>query len=215
MPGTREWWALVDGCPGLVTQARGLFEVAWSSAGPAPPTWPELAPPEIPPIGVPRPQVGPLRVDIDDNRLRLVAGGRAVADLLLDRVAAAGERVLITVPYVHGGAPAVVPLLAALEHAAGRGTDTRLLLGRPPDAAAGAALGRLRLDIRVMDPARCTTGHAKGAVIDATVLVASANWSGGGLGGNRELALEVDAPLAADYFAAALERDWADSRPLG
>ncbi|TMC50268.1 MAG: hypothetical protein E6J14_05295 [Chloroflexi bacterium] len=214
MPGTREWWALVDGCPGLVTQARGLFEVAWSSAGPAPPTWPELAPPEIPPIGVPRPQVGPLRADIDDNRLRLVAGGTAVADLLLDRVAAARGRVLVTVPYVHPGAPAVVPLLAALEQAAGRGIDTRLLLGRAPGADV-AAVGRLRLDIRVMDPARCTTGHAKGAVIDETVLVASANWSGGGLGGNREVALEVDAPLVADYFAAALERDWGDSRPLG
>jgi phosphatidylserine/phosphatidylglycerophosphate/cardiolipin synthase-like enzyme len=66
-----------------------------------------------------------------------------------------------------------------------------------------------------MDPARSTTGHAKGMVIDQAVVVTSANWSGAGLGGNREVALEIDAPPAAGYFAAALERDWAGSRPLG
>jgi phosphatidylserine/phosphatidylglycerophosphate/cardiolipin synthase-like enzyme len=121
------------------------------------------------------------------------------------------RRALVTVPYVHPHVPAVATLLGGLAAAAGRGCDARLLLGALPEPADLAALTRLGLAVRVMDPARSTTGHAKGAVLDGAVIAGSANWSGAGLGANLEAALAVDAPAAAGYYAAAFDRDWAAS----
>jgi phosphatidylserine/phosphatidylglycerophosphate/cardiolipin synthase-like enzyme len=91
----------------------------------------------------------------------------------------------------------------------------RLLLGAAPDLRDAAALAAMRgLHVRVMDPARCTTGHAKGVVADSAALVTSANWSAAGLGGNRESALVLEDARAADWFAAAVERDWLLARGL-
>ena len=39
-------------------------------------------------------------------------------------------------------------------------------------------------------------------------LVSSANWSAAGLGGNWEVAMRVEHPAAAAYYAAAWRRDW-------
>jgi phosphatidylserine/phosphatidylglycerophosphate/cardiolipin synthase-like enzyme len=59
-----------------------------------------------------------------------------------------------------------------------------------------------------MDPTRSTTGHAKGAVVDSTVLLGSANWSAAGMRSAWEAALVLDEPAAADYYGEALLRDW-------
>jgi phosphatidylserine/phosphatidylglycerophosphate/cardiolipin synthase-like enzyme len=59
-----------------------------------------------------------------------------------------------------------------------------------------------------MDPARSTSGHAKGAVVDGSALVSSANWSSAGLGANWEAALHIEHPGAAAYYAGAWRRDW-------
>ena len=64
-----------------------------------------------------------------------------------------------------------------------------------------------------MDPIRCTTGHAKGMVVDSSALVTSSNWSAAGLGASIECGVRIDHPAAADYFAAAFERDWQVSEP--
>ena len=79
-------------------------------------------------------------------------------------------RALVTVPYVHPHVIAVAGLLRALAAAAGRGADARLLLGGVPDPADLAAVRGLGLAARVMDPARSTTGHAKGAVLDGAAI---------------------------------------------
>jgi phosphatidylserine/phosphatidylglycerophosphate/cardiolipin synthase-like enzyme len=114
------------------------------------------------------------------------------------------------VPYVHTHVAAVRQLLGMLAAAGGR-----LLLGTPPDPADAEALRATpHLHTRVMDPARCTTGHAKGMVAGGVAVVGSANWSAAGLGGNREAALAIANERAADWFAAALERDWDVTSPL-
>ena len=209
-PGTREWWLAANAAPALAACARAALEAAWGEADPPPAAW-AGAVAEVPAVGVPRPAVAALEVDVDPGALELVTGGRAVAALLAARLGGVRHRALVTVPYVHPHVIAVAGLLRALAAAAGRGADVRLLLGGVPDPADLAAVRGLGLAARVMDPARSTTGHAKGAVLDGAAIAGSANWSGAGLGANLEAALAADDPAAAGYFAAAFERDWAAS----
>ena len=86
-----------------------------------------------------------------------------------------------------------------------------LLLGAVPDPKDVELLAALPFQVRRMDPARSTSGHAKGMVADGAVLVSSANWSKAGLGGNWEAGLRIDHPAAAAYYAAAWRRDWETS----
>jgi hypothetical protein len=205
LPGTREWWT-----------ARAAFATGWREAAAPPAAWRRAVAvaPRVPPVGVPRPAVPSLTLDVGEASLRLHTGGSEVAAELRARLSGCSTRALVTVPYVHAAVPAVRVLLDALCGALGRGADVRLLLGTEPAPADAAALRATPLSIRVMDPERCTTGHAKGVVADAAAVVGSANWSGAGLGGNREAALSLDDVRAADWYAAALDRDWEVSRPL-
>ena len=209
-PGTREWWSTVADAPSLLRAARTAFDRGWREAAAPPATWRRAlgVVPVPPPVGVPHPTVAPLSLDLAEGALHLAAGGAEVAALLGARLAAARARALVTVPYVHTRVAAVCVLLDALAAARANGTDVRLLLGTQPDPLDARALRHSSFHVRVMDPARCTTGHAKGVVADGVAVVGSANWSGAGLGGNREAALVLDDPRAADYYAAALERDW-------
>jgi phosphatidylserine/phosphatidylglycerophosphate/cardiolipin synthase-like enzyme len=215
-PGTREWWVIVAGASPLATQAEALVEAAWTEAGPLPARpWVEPAGRvEVPRVGLPRPLVPPCRVDVPATALRLDCGGGAIADLFTDAIDAAEGRVLCTVPYVHAATAPVIRLLDRLEARVRSGLDVRLLLGAVPEEGDVERLRRRRLDVRVMDPLRCTTGHAKGMVADEVAVVASANWSAAGLGHNREAALRIADPTVAGYFADALERDWSTARPL-
>jgi phosphatidylserine/phosphatidylglycerophosphate/cardiolipin synthase-like enzyme len=208
-PGTREWWATVEDAPRLLRAASTLLDSAWRDAAPPPAAWRRaVAVPIAPPVGVPRPTVPPLTLEVPAQALHLATGGAEVAALVGARLSAARTRALVTVPYVHTHVPAVCTLLDALAAARARGADVRLLLGTQPDPRDAEALRHSSIPTRVMDPARCTTGHAKGLVADGAAVVGSANWSGAGLGGNREAALVLDDPRAAGYYAAALERDW-------
>jgi hypothetical protein len=217
LAGTREWWVAISGATGLAAQARGALDAAWARAGPQPaPVRSEAAGPPIPPpVGTPLPQVPPLTADVAPGRLLLATDAAGCASLLTSRLVAARRRLLITVPYVHARAPAVAPLLAGLKAAAAARLDVRLLLGAAPGdgvAATPAELRHLGIAVRVMDPVRTTTGHAKGLVADGVVVVGSSNWSQGGLHGNLEAALAVEDGAVAGHFAAAFERDWEASR---
>jgi len=219
-PGTREWWVVARDAPRLHAEALRAVDAAWREARRPPEAWRRpaaLLPPAIPPVGVPSPRVEPVDLDITEARLHLATGGTTVAALLHERLAGVGERAFATVPYTHTHVAAVRALLDLLDAARGRGADVRLLLGTPPAAEDAAALlaTPLQTRVRVMDPEHCTTGHAKGLVADGAAVVGSANWSGTGLGGNRESALLLDDGRAADWFAAAFEHDWAVARPLG
>jgi phosphatidylserine/phosphatidylglycerophosphate/cardiolipin synthase-like enzyme len=214
-PGTREWWAIVEGAPRLLRQAAEVFDAAWREAGAAPSAWAAAAA-QPPVVGVPRPLAAPLELDVADDRLELVFGGGDIAGFLAAALERARTRVVCTLPYVHCTTRPVRALLAALAAAAARGVDVRLLLGTPPAPEDATALTELRaLSIRVMDPLRSTTGHAKGVVADGMVIITSANWSAAGLGGNREAALVIEDDRAAAYYADAQTRDWEVAAKLG
>lgn len=209
--GTREWWVVVEGAPTVLRTAAVAFDAAWEEGRPASAVWPEAAapPPVAPPIGVPPRLVAPRRFSVSSRALDVGIGGATVASLLADALAGARRRAWCIVPYVHPHVAVVADLLDAMAAAAARGCDARLLLGLPaPPADVWPVLRQRHLPVRVMDPARVTTGHAKGLVVDDRVVVGSANWSASGLGGNREAALAVRSRAVADWFAAAFRRDW-------
>jgi cardiolipin synthase len=208
LSGTREWWLFVSEAPRLARDLLARIERAWATAcsQTAARAFDRGHPPER--VGAPLEQIPPLLVEIPEESLELTIGGAAIAGLLSDRIRAATKRVLVTVPYVRTRDPAVRALLDALTAAQARGVEVRVLLGSVPQPHEGAEIRARGLPFRVMDPERSTCGHAKGAVVDSTAVVGSANWSSAGLGANWEAALAVSHPDASRYYARALLSDW-------
>jgi hypothetical protein len=213
LAGTREWWAFVDGAPTLAAAARSRVGAAWRESVPPTAVWEIEQVPEVPPIGTPRPSVAPLEVEVSPRRLHLATDARAVRTGIEALLEAARRRCLVTVPYIHTWAHEVRPLLQRCVELHGEGADVRLLLGTPPADGDVVTLRERGLPTRVMDPQRCTTGHAKGMVADRTVMVMSSNWSAAGLGASLEAGLRIDHAGAAEYFADAFDRDWAVADP--
>jgi phosphatidylserine/phosphatidylglycerophosphate/cardiolipin synthase-like enzyme len=208
LAGTREWWVTAAGTRRLHQAAAEAFHAHWARATAPPPAWGAAAQRVAPPIGTPMPQVAPRIISTASRRLRLVVGGAEVGQTLWAMITAARRRVLVTVPYAHPSALPVRDLLDRMTEASSRGVACALLLGGIPDPNDAAVLSALPFPVRRMDPARSTSGHAKGMVADASALVSSANWSTSGLGGNWEAALRIEHPGAAAYYAAAWRRDW-------
>jgi phosphatidylserine/phosphatidylglycerophosphate/cardiolipin synthase-like enzyme len=208
LAGTREWWVMAARSRGLRHAARVAFDEHWSAATPPPAEWSASPETRAPRVGTPMPQVAPWSRRIASRRLHLVTGGDAVGSALRSMIVAARRRVLVTVPYARANAPAVIHLFDLMARASARGVACALLLGEIPDPGDAPLLRVLPFQVRRMDPARSTAGHAKGAIADGSVLVSSANWSSPGLGGNWEAALRIDHPAPAAYYAAAWQRDW-------
>lgn len=206
--GTREWWTFVSDAPALAAEGRRQFDRAWDVGRLPPAAW--AADAERPPIEVRAPavEVAPMNLQVTSRQLGLTVGGAQIAERLGVLIAAARRRVLVTAPYIHACSPAVRPLLVRMVAAQCRGVDVRILLGADPAPHDSVALGATTLPVAVMDPLRSTRGHAKGAVIDGTAFVGSANWSAAGFGANWEAALGITHASAADYYARALLRDW-------
>jgi PLD-like domain len=213
MAGTREWWAFVDGAPTLAAGARSKISAVWREAVPPPPVWAVEQAPEVPPVGAPHPSVAPLEVEVSPRRLQLSTDARAVRTAIEALLEPSSRRCLVTVPYMHTWAHEVRPLLERCTELRGQGADVRVLLGTVPADGDVASLRDRGLPTRVMDPQRCTTGHAKGMVVDGTTLVMSSNWSVAGLGSSLEAALRIDNAAAAAYFSEAFERDWSVADP--
>lgn len=212
-PGTREWWTFVDGAPSLAALARSRIGTVWRDSAAPPPVWAVEPAAPAPPVGAPRPQVPPLELEIGPRRLHLAVEAKAVR-LAIDAVLeSAARRCLVVVPYMHTWAHEVRPLLERLAEARSKGLDVRVLLGQPPTGGDAATLRERGVPARVMDPLRCTTGHAKGIVVDSSALVMSSNWSAAGLGSSIECGLRIDHAAAAGYFGDAFERDWLVSDP--
>jgi phosphatidylserine/phosphatidylglycerophosphate/cardiolipin synthase-like enzyme len=211
--GTREWWAFVDGASTMALAARSRIGAVWRESTVPPPVWALEQAAAVPPVGAPWPSVPPLEVEIGPRRLQLAVEARAVRLAIEAILESAGQRCLVVVPYMHTWAHEVRPLLERLAQARRRGLDVRVLLGQEPAGGDAATLRERGVPARVMDPVRCTTGHAKGLVVDSSVLVMSSNWSAAGLGTSIECGLRIDHPAAADYFGEAFERDWDVSAP--
>jgi phosphatidylserine/phosphatidylglycerophosphate/cardiolipin synthase-like enzyme len=208
LAGTREWWVMVSRSIGVRRAARSAFEAHWSTAIAPPEGWSGSPAIPAPVVGTPLPQVAPSARCVAGHRLHLVIGGSAVWSALRRLITTSRRRVLVTVPYVHAKAAPVADLIEVMVGATTRGVACALLLGDAPLQADAVHLEALPFPVRRMDPARSTSGHAKGAIADGAVLVSSANWSSSGLGGNWEAALHIDEPAAAAYYAAAWRRDW-------
>jgi cardiolipin synthase len=217
LAGTREWWVTAARSRHLHRTALEAFDSHWTQATAPPPWWtaqPALDHPAIPAIGTPTPQVGPRVVCAPRRRIGLAIGGTPIGATLGTMIGTARRRVLVTVPYARPEVPAVRDLLERMAHARSRGVACALLIGGMPDPRDVVHLAALEFPVRRMDPARSTSGHAKGMVADGAVIVSSANWSEAGLGGNWEVAMRVEHPAAAAYYAAAWRRDWETGLPI-
>ena len=213
LAGTREWWAFVEGAPTLAAAARSKITAVWRESTEPPPVWAVEHVTEAPPVGTPPPSVAPLELELSPRRLQLATDARAVRTAIEELLEPASRRCLVTVPYIHAWAHEVRPLLQRCTELRAQGSDVRVLLGAVPADGDAAALRDRGLPTRVMDPVRCTTGHAKGMVVDRTTLVMSSNWSAGGLGASLESGLRIDSAPASAYFTDAFERDWAVADP--
>lgn len=212
--GTREWW-LVSDASTAVDAAVAALAVAWDRGIAAPSRWGRrLRAAAAGDVGVPAPQVRPLRLVVGAGSVRLVTGGLPVAAAELRLIERARSRVLVIAPYLSSRAAAVRRLLAASRQAARGGADVRLLLGTPPHARDAALLARDHVAARWMDPLVSTRGHAKGLIADGVAVIGSANWSRAGFGSNWELAALVRDGRVAGYLAESWERDWAQARAL-
>ena len=208
LAGTREWWVTAAKSRRLHRAAAAAFEAHWTGGTTPPSQWAAASNPAAPAVGTPMPQIPPKVLRTSSQRLALVIGGAAVSQTLGDMVATACRRVLVTVPYARPEAPPVRDLFEGMTRASSRGVACALLIGGIPNRRDAGQLAALPFAVRRMDPARSTSGHAKGIVADGSVLVSSANWSAAGLGGNWEAALRIEHPGAAAYYAAAWRRDW-------
>jgi phosphatidylserine/phosphatidylglycerophosphate/cardiolipin synthase-like enzyme len=210
--GSRDWWAAVEGDPDLCIQAGAAFNAMWN----LPPVETRVRTPaskkgrgSADVVRVPALHLRPTRVEIPGGAAVLHVGAPA-GTTWIDFVSSARTRLRITFPYVspRGGGGR---LEAAVCAAARGGVPVRLLLGRR-DGIARAMAARLRaagVELRAMDPLRTTVGHAKGMVVDGSVLLGSANWSGHGLGPESwEALLLVRDAAAAAAMAAVFDSDW-------
>lgn len=131
-------------------------------------------------------------------------------------------------PWDHGS-PDLHPnlYLQALVAAARRGVQVQVMIGgrgldptEPTDSTHTrdyleflARRGRLDLAVRIAGPELGLTIHNKGLLVDHRYsLISSINWSENSPVHNRELALLVDSPGVAAYFAGVFSADW---RALG
>jgi phosphatidylserine/phosphatidylglycerophosphate/cardiolipin synthase-like enzyme len=116
------------------------------------------------------------------------------------------------------------PLLRATVRAAERGVEVRVLVSgawyvAEENAALVAWLNGvaerrdLPLTARVAEPAgRYEKIHAKGVVVDDTVVVGSLNWNENAVSENREVVLAIRSEALATYFRESFAADWRGGR---
>jgi phosphatidylserine/phosphatidylglycerophosphate/cardiolipin synthase-like enzyme len=151
------------------------------------------------------------------NEVELLLAPENAADRLTERIDAADDRILVMVPRTAGPE---WRLLEAVIRAADRGVESRVLLSnawydREENAALAARLNRradregLPLSVAVTEPrGRYGKIHAKGMVIDDSVVIGSLNWNEAAATTNREVLVVLESPQAASYFEATYAADW-------
>lgn len=112
------------------------------------------------------------------------------------------------------------PFVRALLRAARRGVEVRVLLGSARYVRRDnrrivewlnerARAEGLPLDARLATPrSRFGKIHAKGIVIDGTVVLGSINWTNESIRGNREVAIAIEDPAVARYYRRVFRADW-------
>ena len=155
-------------------------------------------------------------VTAEPERVELLVTPEGARSRTVSIVDDADDRVFVIVPRVGDDSE----LLDAVLRAADRGVRTRLLLSNAwYDARenenltaklnARAAARDVPLTVSVAEPrSRYGKVHAKGIVVDDTVVVGSLNWNRQAATENREVLLAVRSPELADYFARVYAADW-------
>ena len=139
-------------------------------------------------------------------------------DAVVERLDGAEESVRLVQVSVEGPDQR---FLRAAVRAAERGVEVRLLLAgawyvREENRALAdrlnerAAREDLPLTVRLADPGgRFEKVHAKGAVVDDTVLLGSLNWNPTSARENREVVVALESEGAARYYGRVFDADWA------
>jgi len=159
-------------------------------------------------------RTAPSRVDYRNVSL-LVAPDNA-GSALASRLRRSNESIRVVQMSV--GGPDERFLRAAVD-AARRGVDVRLLLSgawyvREENAALAERLEALAeregipLSVRLAEPAGFEKVHAKGVVIDDTVVLGSLNWNSAATTRNREVLLALTGPEVAAYYRRVFDADW-------
>lgn len=111
------------------------------------------------------------------------------------------------------------PLTAAIATAASQGAEVRVQAAAPfaadddGNTEAIAWLDERGVAARVFDRPGLGTLHNKGLVADGVVVVGSMNGNLHSRAQNREVALIIEGPAVADYYAALAEDDWSSRDP--
>jgi len=139
----------------------------------------------------------------------------------------ATKSIYIEQQYIRSKQSDIIRLLAAIKKAKDKhpGLDVRIILGKlfssadvPKEKENVANLRKnfgLKLgeNIRYIDTKRFVHCHNKLIIVDdEAVLISSQNWSGTGVGTNREAGVLVRYPDIARYYSAIFESDWSTAQ---
>jgi phosphatidylserine/phosphatidylglycerophosphate/cardiolipin synthase-like enzyme len=138
--------------------------------------------------------------------------------VLTDRLLGATKRCLASVFIVDtaGSSEWFPAIFSALEDAAWRGLDVRVLLGGSrinlaiAQRTAGSAevLRERHIPMRWLTAQQRRGSHAKAVVVDDVVLVGSHNWSAGAFGGQHQDSVLVASADLASYLAGFFNEQW-------
>ncbi len=146
----------------------------------------------------------------------LTAPGNA-EHAIVDRIDGADSRVEVIQPSIDGPDQA---LTKAVLRAAERGVSVRVLVSDAwydidrnralAEELNGYAADRgLPFEMRVDESGdRYQRIHAKGVLVDDTVILGSMNWNDNAAENNREVAVAIDSPEAAAYYRGVFDRDF-------
>lgn len=161
-------------------------------------------------------EFAPERVAVDETSVLLAPEN--AGDAVVDRLDTAEESVRVV--QVSVGGPDHRFLRAAVR-AAERGVEVRLLLSgawyvRDENRALADRVNEraeregFPLSVRLAEPSgRFEKVHAKGVVVDDTVLLGSLNWNENSVRENREVVVAVESEAAAAYYGRVFDADWA------
>ncbi|AZH25246.1 phospholipase D-like domain-containing protein [Haloplanus aerogenes] len=221
---SRGWGVVVESAP-VAADLAGLFraDAGWRDALP----WGRFRRGKTFEAGMPAEGSYPSRFDPTTATaagVRVLTAPGNAESALVGVIDGAGDRVDVIQPTIgrRDG-----PLLRATIRAAERGVTVRILLsGAWYVAEENAALVEwlngvadrrdLPLTARVAEPSgRYEKIHAKGVVVDDTVVVGSLNWNANAVSENREVALAVRSESLASYFRETFAADWRGGRGGG
>jgi cardiolipin synthase len=214
-------WGVVLRDPATATALRDVFDADWRA--PDARNWTTVTVDETADAALPANATYPARVpsrNLTVDSVTVATAPDNAERVLVDTLRNATDRILV----LQMAAARDGVLLRETIAAARRGVHVRVLLSsawyaREENARVVDALNALadreslELTAALVDPSgRFKKVHAKGVIVDDTVVLGSVNWNDHSLRENREVAVVLHGDDAANYYADAFERDWQGGR---